>query len=204
MDICLRGRAGCRTESRVQKGKKHQQGLTLVELIVTLALGAIVMTMGVPSFSAAIDRYRLTSEVNRFVSNVQLARSEAMKRNQVVSICRSINGSTCGGNADYVYEDGWLLYADSTGRDNNYHSSNDSLIQVADSTAGDVTIRSNTAGNRWLSFSATGMLAENSSAEYRFCVDLQNSNSIPGRKLTISLSGQPRLEELDSNDACTP
>ena len=181
----------------------RQRGLTLVELIVTLALAAIVMTMGVPSFSDAIDRYRLTSEVNRFVSHVQLARSEAMKRNQPVSLCRSSNGSSCGG-ADKTYEDGWLLYADATDDNNNYHSAADSLIKVVDGITGDVTIRSDRTGNRWLSFSSIGMLAEDESAEYRFCIDLQNTNSVPGRKLTISISGQPRLEELDNNDSCSP
>ena len=201
MDKCNVNCTLGRNKARLINKSDRQLGLTLVELIVTLALGAIVMTMGVPSFSAAIDRYRLTSEVNRFVSHVQLARSEAMKRNQIVSMCRSNNGSSCGGT-QRTYEDGWLLYADASGRDNNYHAANDSLIKVADAGAGDVTIRSNTAGNSWLSFGSTGMLAENGPAEYWFCVDLQSTNSVPGRKLTISLSGQPRLEELDNGDDC--
>ncbi len=74
-------------------------GFTLVELVVTVAVLAIMMAMAVPSFTSLINSNRLTSQANELVASLQLARSEAVRRNRSVTLCRTTNGTTCAGAA---------------------------------------------------------------------------------------------------------
>ena len=70
-------------------------GFSLIELMVTLAVAAILMAIATPSFIALINGNRLTSTANELVSSLQLARSEALRRNTQVRVCRSESGNTC-------------------------------------------------------------------------------------------------------------
>ncbi len=59
---------------------QKQNGFTLVELMLTLAIASLVMTMAVPSFSTMMKNNRLTNQVNQLVTALNLARSEAINR----------------------------------------------------------------------------------------------------------------------------
>ena len=85
----------------------ENRGFTLVELMVTLAVLAILLTLAVPSFNQATLGSKLNSMSNSFVASAQLARSEAIKRNAQVTMCASSNGTSCGGN----WQDGWVVLA---------------------------------------------------------------------------------------------
>jgi len=87
---------------------KTHSGFTLVELMIVLALVAILATIGVPSFTSFIVNNRLTAQANELVSALNLARSEAIKRNSRVTVCRSNNGAGCGG----TWNDGWIVFVD--------------------------------------------------------------------------------------------
>lgn len=82
-----------------------QQGFTLIELMVTIMVMAIILMVAVPSFNEATLGSKLGSLANNFVASVQLARSEAIKRNAAVTLCASSDGSTCTG----AWKDGWIV-----------------------------------------------------------------------------------------------
>jgi len=89
-------------------------GFTLLELIITIALLAIVLGLGVPSMLAAIQNTRITAQANELVTAFQLARSEAIKRGQPVSICGSNTAGgavapTCSNDA---WSQGWIVFVD--------------------------------------------------------------------------------------------
>lgn len=67
-------------------------GFTLVELMVTLAVAAIILTLAVPSFQGLIEKSQLTTEANGLASAMQVARSEAVKRGENVSL--TANGAS--------------------------------------------------------------------------------------------------------------
>lgn len=90
------------------------KGFTLIELMVTIALVAIVSTLAAPSMIQFIARWQTTNVVNSFTSSLQLARSEAVKRGRAVRMCRSSNGTSCSaaseGTTGWII--GWIVFVD--------------------------------------------------------------------------------------------
>jgi len=64
-------------------------GFTLIELMITLAVAAVLLAVGVPSFNQMIIANRLATQANEIVGAVTLARSEAIKRNASITLCRA-------------------------------------------------------------------------------------------------------------------
>jgi len=92
--------------------KTRSAGFTLMELMITLALAAVILSIGAPSFTEFRRNNRLTSVGNEFLGAVQTARSEAIKRQVPVAVCPSANpgdpAATCSGGAFT----GWIVFAD--------------------------------------------------------------------------------------------
>jgi len=89
----------------------RQQGFTIVELMITVALIAVIAGIGIPSFRQLIATNRVTATINEFHSGLRLARVEAVKRNANVVFCATSNQTSCGGS----WNDGWLIYHDADG-----------------------------------------------------------------------------------------
>ncbi|MGB5743048.1 MAG: GspH/FimT family pseudopilin, partial [Sedimenticolaceae bacterium] len=87
-----------------------QQGLTLVELMVTLAVAIILIAVGMPLFTGLAGSNRATTQANSLVSALKLARSEAVKRADSVTVCADNGAGACGDETDWV--NGWLVHTD--------------------------------------------------------------------------------------------
>lgn len=85
-------------------------GFTLLELMVVLAIAAILMAVAVPSFALLIQKNRLATQTNAFIADLQFARAEAIKQGQTVTICASSDGSACLGTT--AWGTGWIVFAD--------------------------------------------------------------------------------------------
>jgi type IV fimbrial biogenesis protein FimT len=86
-----------------------QRGFTLVELLVVVAIVAILLSIGVPSYRYITNSYRMSSEVNGLLGDLMYARSEAIKEGQFVTVCVTVNGKTCSGNTSW--DRGWLIFS---------------------------------------------------------------------------------------------
>lgn len=91
--------------------RRQSGGFTLLELVVTLVVGAVLMAVAFPSFSGMLRVNRVTSTSNNLLTGINLARLEAIKSNRGGGVCASVNGSSCSTNAnDWV--SGWIVWAD--------------------------------------------------------------------------------------------
>lgn len=93
---------------------KHSRlsGLTLIELITSLSVISVLGFIAVPGFSSLRHDTARTTAVNDFFHAVFLARSEAIKRGDIVSVCRSNDGASCATGAGN-WTAGWIVFANS-------------------------------------------------------------------------------------------
>jgi len=170
------------------------KGFTLIEMMITVAIAALLLTIAIPSFEGFITNNRLSTQANAFVGALQLARSEAIKRNLAVTVCKSGDGQNCSSNAS-GFEQGWIVFADqndSSNRDNGEEIINTnqgmpqgmSLICIVQDTGAACQ-----DGEPAIRYSADGT-ATASNATLRLCQQ-KNSN---GRRIAINIIGRVRVE----------
>ncbi len=129
-------------------------GFTLVELMVTIAVLAILLAIGIPAFASLIAANRLTSATNELVASLQTARTEAIRRNARVTVCPAAPGATaCSGD----WRDGWMAFVDPTpGNAPAPESANDILLRGGPLPTGLVVV-ANAPLSSYVSFTADGM-----------------------------------------------
>ena len=88
-------------------GCKKVRGFTLFDLMITLAVAAVILTVGVPSFTGFLANNRAVSHANDLVTSLNLGRSEAIRRGSTVSLCSSTDGASCSGSNDW--STGWIV-----------------------------------------------------------------------------------------------
>lgn len=91
------------------------KGYTLMELMVTVAIAGIIMAIAAPSYRLYVQNQRSVNLANDFVSALQIARSEAIKRGVPVSVCPASDDALdeCAGGNDWT--NGWLVFEDADG-----------------------------------------------------------------------------------------
>ncbi len=87
---------------------QRKAGYSLYELVMTLAVVAIVLTIGLPSFSGMVARSHQRVEIDALFHAIHLARKESIVRRRVVSLCPSIDGQNCVPGRDWSR--GWLMF----------------------------------------------------------------------------------------------
>ena len=185
---------------------KTQDGFTLIELMLTLAIAAIILTQAVPSFTGMIASNRLITQTNDLVADVNLARSEAVARGVQVILCNSADskaaGATCNGTAQ-TWSTGWLMYAENDGVAG-FDSTAvppDTLIRIGQPSKSGITVMANVAGNTDLQYNPDGTANEaGNTVIFAICDD---NGASTGRQININGVGRPRLIST-SIASCTP
>lgn len=179
-------------------------GFTLIELLVTLAILAILAALAAPSFNDAILSNKLAAYANNFVASAQLARSEAIKRNGTVVICRSADGLSCATGGGW--SQGWIVFADTgpvdpTHRGNGVLDSDETLIQYQQALSPDYHLTGNAYS---VDFLATGG-AQITGGGGPVTLSLCRATPTPGRQertLRISTTGRTSVEST-ANGSCS-
>jgi type IV fimbrial biogenesis protein FimT len=165
---------------------------TLAELMTTLAIGSIILSIAIPGYQWLAARTAVTSAVNLFLTHLHQARSEAVTREQVVVLCPSNDGLAC--EADYrAWADGYIVFADLDR--NRQRSEAEPVISYSQAESSRVSIYTSSKSRSVLAYLPTGR-AWVSNTTVRFCV---KGRSQSNRAVIISPTGRPRLSKTLAN-----
>jgi len=185
-------------------GSGARGGFTLVELLVTLAVAAVLLTLAVPSFGTLIRDNRLAASANAFATAVALARSEALKRAAVVTVCKSADGQSCTGAGGW--EQGWLVFVDDDG--DGRRQGGETLLAVQGALKGSVTLRGQPAVADYISYGAAGATRTAAGGVQAGLLVLCDDRGFGGQARALVLSPSGRLSVMDAAAAgaasCTP
>jgi type IV fimbrial biogenesis protein FimT len=126
-----------------------QTGFTLIELMVTLSVLAILLTIGIPNLQMFIQNSRLQSQSTALVGDFNYARSEAVRRGSPMAVCASADGATCSGAL--TWETGWIVFNDAN--TNSDVDVGEQPLRAAPALGGNNTLR---AGRALIRFDAQG------------------------------------------------
>lgn len=167
------------------------RGFTLVELLVVLAVAAILLTMAVPGYAFLANASRLAAATNDLMTAVQLARSEAIKRGVRVTVCKS-GGSAVACDAGADWQSGWLVFVDAGAQ--GVVDAGDAVLWVRASSEPQIEIDT-TNFSDYISYRPNGVSqGGNNLATGRFSLCLAGNQ----RDIIVNNTGRPRLD----TDAC--
>ena len=170
--------------------RRYSDGFTLIELMVTVSLAAILLATAVPSFKSTIQSNRLSAQANEFMLAMTYAKSEAVKRNTQVVVCSRATDNSCSG--DVNWDTGWLVFVDSDGDGVVSAGEEGGVLKVRSPLEAHNTLRAGT--NSSIIFLNTGAFpaAVNTADVFNFCDDRGVSQ---GKKAKLSQPGWVQIEE---------
>jgi len=154
----------------------YQHGFTLTELLVTLSVASILLTVAVPNYRTFVQNNLQSTQSNNFYSTLALAKSEAIRRSSPVTVCPSTNGTSCTGGA--IWSTGWLVFADTNS--NGVVEAGDEILQVGAAFSGGNTFSGTrtrvtfTANGFSMASNDTFTLCDNRGAAYSKAIILNN------------------------------
>jgi len=163
---------------------KYSNGFTLVELMVVVAILALLAGIGAPNFASMIKDSRLSSANADFMAALQLAKSESVARVTPVSMCRASGGFTgCAASGNWTQ--GWIIFSD--GDSNGAVNGGDQVLH-AHEALGNLTYRGNTVEVKdFITFNPSGSTSITSIAVLIACDDRGFAS---GKGILITITGR--------------
>jgi len=112
------------------------RGLTLIELMVTLAVIAVLVMVGVPKYQQFTENNRMVANINRISGDLSKARDDAVNQAQTVTVCASTDLATCNSTD---WEKGWIAFTDLNR--NQSRDGNDQMLFIGDPLPKGLTLR---------------------------------------------------------------
>lgn len=138
---------------------------------MTMTIAAIVISLAAPAFVETLRKNRLTTQANTLIASLNLARSEAVKRNALITVCASNDQASCSGS----WEDGWVIL-----------DNNNQLLRAFDAMDASIAV---TSAPGSLQYAATGFLGGGATTTIKF--NLCATSGDPGRQIDIPPTGRP-------------
>lgn len=183
--------------------RSGQRGFTLIELMVVIAVMAIVLALAVPSFESVVNANRLAGGANEMIAALQTARMEAIRRNQRAEVCFSANanagaGATCATSG----LNGWITFVDAD--KSGLFDAGDTLLRTSTINAPLVLLSSPAVASKVI-FRSDGMARNSSGALLNGTIDLCIPTSRPAenvRHVNIGSGSRVSVQPENKNSAC--
>jgi len=177
----------------------HCRGFTLVELMASLVLVAILVTMAAPAFQDMYIRNKTYTKASQWLSVLNLLRSEAVKRNIQVSLCPSMDGASCDDELDW--QDGWIMFTDPN-RNGDFEAATELILNTGGSFSGSYVLVA-TRHKDWFGYRPDGTAVGNSgSGNTTFLMCKPGAEQSLSRRVVISVVGRPRIDAGSGGKEC--
>lgn len=172
-----------------------QKGMNLIELMVVLLIVAIILGAGIPALNSTVARNSVRAEANRIVGSVNFARSQAVSKQQTVTLNRR-------GDIANDWTAGWTIYSDAGGEGNQDINLGDGDVLLKDFTVSSrrVAIQVDNDGDNWITFGPSGRTAEAGDVRIAVCTTDVN-DTVDGSLVTINRVGRVNVSTIDAGAA---
>ncbi|BDU21011.1 hypothetical protein DYGSA30_24680 [Dyella sp. GSA-30] len=202
-----------RTHSIKAGRLRHQSGFTLMELVITTVILAILAAAAMPNFRDFMRRNNVAAQANNVLADLQNARSEAISQRKQVSVCPRAPGAaetdTSCQLASTNFDGGWLSYT--TTAAGSAYAAGTAGYDLLHSSSGNpsLSIRSNQSV---YTFNSRGELSDQVQHAISVCfkpvsgqaTEGTSTGAVPGKTIIISPTGRAIVQDLAAGTDCTP
>ena len=179
----------CRCVARPSVWRCRQTGFSIHDLIVTSAVASVLTASAVGTVGFVQDA-RMTATVNQLMGDLSLTRSEALKRNTVVALCKSTDGKSC--SKDEAWDNGWLIFTDNN--KNRDVDADETVIRVQQPLDGKLNLRYGETGTYYyLRYNPMGEVWPG--ATFSFC---DSRGAKKAKAIIVFWTGRPRVSDKTS------
>lgn len=179
--------------------RRTQLAFTLMELMVTLSIAAVVVTIAVPNIQKFIKNNKMTGVANDMLTSLTLARNESIKLQQPVAVCASTNPKAADPTCTTgTFTSGWIVWVDVN--NNGLHDTGERVLTAEDAL--DPVISAGANNSFLVSYAATGFAQTNpggraTSTQMAMCDDRHNVPTMgtqsAARAVMINQTGRARV-----------
>jgi type IV fimbrial biogenesis protein FimT len=168
--------------------------MTLIELLIVVAIAAVMAAVAIPSFGTFLSNSRFTTYSNTFLTHLHLARSEATKRNARVALCKSANGTNCATSGGW--EQGWIVFHDVN--NNAQTDTGEAILQSHAAIPALLALQGNPPVANYVSYAPTGGARLTNGAFQAGTLTLCEVSSGGGeaRSIVVSSTGRARVQTV--------
>jgi len=170
-----------------------QKGLSLIESLVTLGIVAATMQLAVPAMGDLLQNAALNGASQDLLMDLHLARSEALKRNRRVAICKSFDGVRCTTSGGW--EQGWIVFHD---EDNSGTlDAGEEVIAHHEALKPVFSVRGNSPVAHYVSYSPIGITRFTSGGFQAGTITVcrRSEGSTDAREVIVNPMGRPRVQK---------
>jgi type IV fimbrial biogenesis protein FimT len=177
----------------------HSRGFTLLELMVTVAVAGVLLTLGVPSFVDVVRNNRAATNVNELTTAFSIARSESIRRGWNVSVCRSSNSASITPTCSGAWSDGWIVFRDDAATDTAAPVVGE-VLRSWPAMPGDATVvtfaNAVAADIGWIRFAPRGVIRAAGASPIRYDIALAGCSGLQRRSVELNTVGRASVARV--------